>query len=121
RVDVALLHCVLVRASPISGRGVDEQYLFLSLDWLLRPGDQQAHRDGGRVEQVWWQADDGLEPILLQQTTADRAFLAAAEQHAVGHDDAHPASARLHGRDHVLDPREVAGPRWGYTAERQGV
>lgn len=53
--------------------------------------------DAGAVEEVRRQTDHGIEQVLFDQGAADLAFGAAAEKHAVGHDDTDPAGA-LGGR-----------------------
>ena len=67
---------------------------------------QDAGRDAGAVEQAGGQADDRLEPAVLDEVAARLALLAAAEQHAVGHDGGHPAVGLEH-RQHVLDEHQV--------------
>ncbi len=76
---------------------------------------QHAGGDAGAVEQARRQADDGLDDVVVDQVFADEFFLAAAEQHAVGHDGRHVAVG-LEAGDHVLHEHEV-GLLAGFRAE----
>ncbi|EXI91524.1 MAG: hypothetical protein AW12_01250 [Candidatus Accumulibacter sp. BA-94] len=94
----------------VFGIGVDEQHLSAPACRLavgLRTQHQDAGGDGGAVEQVLRQADDGLDQILIDPLLANLLFLAAPEQHSVGHHGRHHAG-RLAHRQHVLGEHQVA-------------
>ena len=71
--------------------GVDEEHAVVR---LVAPEEQDGRRDAGAVEEVGGQADDGVQQVLLDQLLADLALAAAPEEHAVGHDHAHPPMLR---------------------------
>ena len=67
---------------------------------------EHAGGNAGAVEEAGRQADDGLDHVVIDENLADQLFLAAAEQHAVGHDRRHVAVG-LEAGQHVLDEHEV--------------
>ena len=85
--------------------GVDEQHVgrFAAL-----VEDQDRRRDAGAEEKVRRQADHRFQQVLLDQLLADQPFRAAAEQHAVRHDDADAAVVGQGDFDHVGDEGVVA-------------
>ena len=105
---------------------VDEQDI-VGLLALLQ--DKDADRDAGRVEQVRWQADDGVDVPVVEELAADLRLRAAAEQYAVRQDDRHhtvireivkpvqqerEVRRRLRGQSVVLEAHVLAqGPRPG--------
>ena len=62
---------------------VDEDHLALASGGLLAVADEDARLHRGVVEQVGAQADDGLDPVLLDHLGTHGLFF-VAEQHAVG-------------------------------------
>ena len=72
----------------------------------VRTQDQDACWNAGAVEQIWRQANDGLDQILFEKLLPDFLFGAPSEQHAVRHDSGHHAD-RFADRKHVLSEHEV--------------
>ena len=70
--------------------------------------DQHRHRDRRRLEQIRRQADDGIEQVLLDHLLPDLTFSAAAEQHAMRHDDCHAPGLLPRRFDHMGNERPVA-------------
>ena len=103
--DVLGAEEVLRLALAVVAVGVDEDDV-LALGGACLVHDQDAGRDAGAVEEAGGQADDRLEPAALDEVAARLALVAAAEEHAVGHDGGHLAVGLEHGQ-HVLDEHEV--------------
>ena len=66
--------------------GVDEQHI---VGFLALLEHEDADGDSGGVEEIGWQADDGVDVAVLEQFGADSFLSAASEEDAVGQDDRH--------------------------------
>ena len=77
-----VLKRVLVLAGLELLARVDEQHV-ATIAVALGLQYEQAHGDGRAVEQVWCEADDGIEAVqVLDDVLADDRLGTAAEQHA---------------------------------------
>ena len=97
---------VLVLAFGVFAVGIDEEHLAAQGVGLVLVHHEDAGGNARAVEEAGRQADDGLDHVVLDEDFADELFLAAPEQHAVGHDRGHVA-VRLEAGQHVLDEHEV--------------
>ena len=104
--DVLGAQFVLGLAFGVFAVGIDEEHLVLEGLGLVLVGHDHAGGDAGAVEEAGRQADDGLDHIVVDEDLTDQFFLAAAEQHAVGHDGGHVA-VRLQAGQHVLHEHQV--------------
>ena len=120
-LDVLGAQLVLVLALGVLAVGVDEEHLVTQGVRLVLVAHQHAGRDARAVEQALGQADDRLYTVSLDKDLADELLLAAAEEHAVGHDGGHVA-AGLEAGQHVLDKHQVGllAGLWTPLAEAAG-
>lgn len=84
--DVLLAQLVLAFAFHEVLGGVDEEHV-VGLLALLEHED--ANGDAGGVEEIRWQADDGIDVAVLEQLGADAFFGTATEEHAMRQNDRH--------------------------------
>ena len=84
-VEVLLAQPVLRAVFAEALGGVDHEHA-LAGGGVLLVEHHDAGGDAGAVEQVGGQADDALEDAGADELSADDAFRAAAEEHAVGQD-----------------------------------
>ena len=103
-VEILVAQPVLVLAVLKFAAGVDKEHVGRRLG-LVEDGD--GGRDARSVEEVGRESDDGLDEVLLDGLLADFSLAGAAEQHAVGNDDAHLAVFVGH-LEHVADEGPVA-------------
>ena len=103
-VDILVAQPVLVLAVLKFAAGVDEEHVGRRLG-LVEDGD--GSRNARSVEEVGRESDDGFDEVLLDGLLADFPLAGAAEQHAVGNDDAHLAVFVGHF-EHVADEGPVA-------------
>ncbi len=103
--DVLGAEEVLRLALAVFAVGIDEKDLFpVGSAFLVHHED--AGGNAGAVEQPGRQADDGLQPAALDEVLPRLLFLAAPEEHAMGHDGGHFPVGLQHG-DHVLHEHEI--------------
>lgn len=68
--------------------------------------DQDARGNARAVKQLWAQADDCVDDVIVEEPTADTPLVTAAKKHTVGHDGGDHAIG-AGDREHVLDEHEV--------------
>ncbi len=84
--------------------GVDKQDI-IGLLALLQ--DKDADRDAGRVEQVRWQPNDGVDVPTGKKLVADFRLCALSEQCAVRHNDCHHAIVLIAGIDWFVSENAI--------------
>ena len=105
-LDVLGTELVLILALGEFAVRVDEEHFAPQLVGLVLVDHDDAGGNAGAIEETRRQADDRLDHVVLDEQLANELFLAAAKEHAVGHDRRH-VPVWLQAGQHVLDEHEV--------------
>lgn len=89
---------------------MDEEHAALPVGGLGAVDDEDARRDPGAVEEVGREAEDGFDDVVFRQPLADPPLGAAAEEDAVGEDDAEHAARGEGGDDAAAELAHASPP-----------